>query len=404
MRRRVVITGMGILTALGRGISDTLSALESGVTGISKIASFVTENYKVDAGAEVKDIFIDKDFKENKEEKLDRSSYLILTACRDALSNASLPRDGVEFKKIPIFLGTTLGGMLSGQRFHSDYFLERNKENRVSLLKDYLACNQAVHIAREFGFSGEVMVLNNACSSGSSAIGLAFRRLSSGSAPFAVAGGYDVMSAFTHAGFSSLQLISSEKCRPFDKNRSGLLLGEGAGVIVLEELDHALNRRADIISEVIGFGQSSDAYHLTKPDPEAQGACRAIAMAINDAEISAHDIDYINAHGTGTLANDSMETKAIKMALGDHGVKVPVSSTKAMTGHTLGAAGAVEVIISAIAMKHNLLPVNLNYEMPDPDCMLNIVSGQSRAAEIKIALSNSFGFGGSNVAILLRKY
>jgi len=402
MAKRVVVTGIGILTALGRGIAKTASALKAGKSGISKITSFATDRYNRDVGGEVKEDLIDRDFSKNKGLVLDRASYLVLTACKDALSSASLNGAGVGTQDVSVFLGTTLGGMLSGQIFHRDYLLEKNNERRSLLLNDYLA-NQSVRVIREFDFAGEALTLNNACASGLNTIGLAFRRLRSGQMPLAIAGGYDVMSDFTYAGFSSLQLITQEKCRPFDKNRTGLTLGEGVGIVVLEEMDHALNRNAHIHAEVIGFGQSTDAYHLTKPDPEAKGACKAIASAIKDAGVSTGEIDYINAHGTGTLANDPMEAKAINMALGNYGRKVPVSSTKPMTGHTLGAAGAVDSIISIIAMKDNFLPVNLNYENPDPNCELNIISKQSKSVEIKVALSNSFGFGGSNGAILLRK-
>ena len=402
MSKRVVVTGIGILTALGRGITNTACALKAGKSGISKITSFETDRYNCDVGGEVNEGLIDKDFSKNKGHVLDRASHLVLTACKDALSSASLDAKRASARNISVFLGTTLGGMLSGQKFHRDYLLKRNKEKRSLLLNDYLA-NQGIRVVREFGLTGEALTLNNACASGLNTIGLAFRRLRSGQMSLAIAGGYDVMSDFTYAGFSSLQLITQEKCRPFDKNRTGLILGEGAGIVVLEELNHALKRNADIYAEVVGSGQSTDAYHLTKPDPEAKGACNAIASAIKDAGIQADEIDYINAHGTGTLANDPMEARAISMALGNYGSKVPVSSTKPMTGHTLGAAGAIDSIISIIALKDNFLPVNLNYENPDPSCKLNIISKQSKNVEIKVALSNSFGFGGSNGSILLRK-
>jgi len=403
MSKRVVITGMGILTALGRGIDDTACAVRAGKSGISKITSFTTDRYKSDTGGEIRQGLIEEYFLENKGYVLDRASHLVLTACKDAFLNASLNTTNLAGQDISVFLGTTLGGMLSSQKFHRYFLLKTNKKERRLLLRDCLT-NQSMHVAQQFGLIGEALVLNNACVSGLTTIGMAFRRLRSGQGSLTVAGGYDVMSEFTYAGFSSLQLVTQEKCRPFDKNRTGLALGEGAGVIVLEELGHALARNAQIYAEIIGFSQSTDAYHLTRPDPEAKGACNAIVWAIKDACISPGEIDYINAHGTGTLANDPMEAKAISMALGDCAPKVPVSSIKPMIGHTLGAAGAIDVIISTIAMKNQFLPVNLNYENPDPNCKLNIVSGQSKDAAIKVILSNSFGFGGSNGAILLRKF
>ena len=404
MKKRVVVTGMGILTALGRGIPVTEEALKERKTGIDTITSFDTSRHRTNIGGEIKNSLIDVDFAKDGTHPLDRASQLTLTACHDAFISALLPVSTEQYtEETPVILGTTLGGMLSGQRYHRDLLMGKNKEHRATFLKDYFSCNQAAHIVDRFGLIGETLVLNNACASGLSAIGYAFYRVRSGDISIAVAGGYDVMSEFTHAGFNSLQLVSSEKCRPFDKDRNGLVLGEGAGVLILEELNYALNRGAHIFAEIIGYGQSSDAYHITKPDPQAQGASSSIKMALKDAAISPIEIDYVNAHGTGTRTNDPMETKALHLALGEHASNVPVSSTKPMIGHTLGAAGAVEVIISIVAMNNDIIPENLNYATPDPECNLNIVCNGSKNAEIKTVLSNSFGFGGSNGAMLLRK-
>ena len=400
MKKRVVITGIGLLTPLGRGISSNEEALRNSRTGISHIKSFNTSRYKSCLGAEVDNLWIDQDFPEY----ADRASKLLLTSCRDALKSAALlirDEDGLE---APIILGTTLGGMLSGQEYHRNLLLGINSEKRSAVLRDSLACHQAPYIANRLNLIGEALVINNACASGLNAIGCAFKRLRSGEAEIAVAGGYDTMSDFTHAGFSSLELITADKCRPFDKNRSGLVLGEGAGILILEEMSHALRRKVNIFAEIIGYGQSADAYHITKPDPEAQGASRAIEKAINDAGILPEEIDYVNAHGTGTMTNDSMETKALHLALKEYGAKVPVSSTKPMTGHLLGAAGSVEAIFSVIAINSGIIPENLNYGTSDPECKLNIVTGRSRNCELKTVLSNSFGFGGSNSAILIRKF
>lgn len=400
MKKRVVITGIGLLTPLGRGILSNEEALKKGKTGIGYIKSFDTSKYKSSLGAEVDSSLIDKDFYEY----ADRSSKLLLTSCRDALKSAALAINEEKGFETQIILGTTLGGMLSGQKYHRNLLLGKDKEKRATVLRDSLACHQAPYIANRLNLIGEALVVNNACASGLNAIGCAFNRIRSGNATVVIAGGYDAMSDFTHAGFSSLELVTSGKCQPFDKNRNGLVLGEGAGILILEEIDQALRRKANILAEIIGYGQSSDAYHITKPDPEAQGPSRAITTAINDAEISPEEIDYVNAHGTGTIANDLMETKALHLALGKHGVKVPVSSTKPMTGHLLGAAGAVEVIFSIIAINNRIIPENLNYKTPDPECKLNIVTGASKNCELNIVLSNSFGFGGSNSAILIKRF
>ncbi len=403
MIKRVVITGAGILTSLGRGLDATYDSLLHGKSKLSQIKTFTTNNFASGDGGVVQDSLIDMDLDEEGKLGLDRATHLVYTACKDALFSASANLDELRFSKTPVYLGTTLGGTLQGQMFHRDYVLKQNEKKRALFLKDYLACNQAVNIAKKFDFAGEALILNNACASGTNALGLAFRRIRNGYENFAIAGGYDVMSEFTYAGFNSLQLITPGKCRPFDKNRSGLILGEGAGVLVVEELDHARERGAHILAEIIGFGQTSDAYHLTSPDPEAKGASEAIKTATETTGIKTEDIDYINAHGTGTLANDSMESTAIVSALGEGGRRIPVSSTKPMTGHMLGAAGAAEAIFSLIAINRSIVPGNLNYETPDPDCNLNIVGEKAEQKEIKTVLSNSFGFGGSNSSVILRK-
>jgi 3-oxoacyl-[acyl-carrier-protein] synthase II len=398
MKKRVVVTGIGLLTPLGRGVLCNTEALKNGKTGISHIKSFDTSRHKSSLGAEVDNSLIDKDFSEY----ADRASMLLLASCRDAIKSAALEINEKKGLEAQIILGTTLGGMLSGQEYHRN--LLRGKENKAIVLRDSLACHQAPYIANKLNLIGEALVVNNACASGLNAIGCAFNRIRSGNATIAIAGGYDTMSDFTHAGFSSLELVTSGKCQPFDKNRSGLVLGEGAGILILEEMDQALRRKANILAEIIGYGQSSDAYHITKPDPEALGASRAITMAINDAKILPGGIDYVNAHGTGTIANDSMESKALHLALGEHGVNVPVSSTKPMTGHLLGAAGSVEVIFSIIAINNSMIPENLNYETPDSECKLNIVTGGIKNCKLNTVLSNSFGFGGSNSAMLIKRF
>lgn len=400
MKKRVVITGIGLLTPLGRGIPLNEEALRNGRSGIGYIKSFDTSKYKSCLGAEIDNSLIKEDFSEY----VDRASKLLLAACRDAVKSAALSIDENSGLEAQIILGTTLGGMLSGQEYHRNLLLERNVKKHSAILRDSLACHQAPYIANRLNLIGEALVFNNACASGLSAIGCAFNRIRSGIITTAIAGGYDTMSDFTHAGFSSLELVTSEKCRPFDKNRSGLVLGEGAGILILEEMNQALRREVNIFAEIIGYGQTSDAYHITKPDPEAQGASCAITMAINDSGISPEEIDYVNAHGTGTLANDAMEAKALHLALGEYGKKVPVSSTKPLTGHLLGGAGSVEAIFSIIAINNDIIPENLNYETPDPECKLNIINGRSKSAEVTTVLSNSFGFGGSNSAMLLKRF
>ena len=402
MKKRVVITGMGIVTSLGAGIDVTALALEASAPAIGTITSFDASRHKTNQGGEIDPRILKNMPDKNSRFPLDRSSKLLLCACKEALASAKL-LSSKECIAAPLIMGTTLGGMLAGQRFHRAVLLHEDIRKYAPFLGDSL-CRQPYHVASMLGIVGDTMVLNNACASGLSAIGLAYRRVRLGKVALAIAGGYDEMSDFTYAGFNSLQLITSDKCRPFDKNRSGLILGEGAGVVVVEELEHAVKRQATIYAEIIGYGQTSDAYHITKPDPEAQGAAGAIRGAIEEAHVAPETIDYVNTHGTGTPSNDIMEAKALYLSLGGYARKVPVSSTKPFTGHLLGAAGATEAIFSVISLQKNIIPENLNFETPDSECDLNIVTGSSKKQNLNVVLSNSFGFGGSNSAMLLRRF
>lgn len=403
MKKRVVVTGMGIVTSMGVGIDVTALALEKSRSAIGTITSFDTSRHKTNQGGEVNSSMFECDVGGSVQLPLDRSSKLLLRACKDAIESGKLISSENKPIKASLIMGTTLGGMLAGQRFHRALLLREDTRKYAPLLGDAL-CRQSFHVASMLGIVGDTMVINNACASGLSAIGCAYQRVRSGKAALIISGGYDEMSDFTHAGFNALQLVTLGKYRPFDKNRSGLILGEGAGIVVVEELEHAIKRRATIYAEIIGYGQTSDAYHITKPDPEAQGAARAIRGAIEGALIMPESIDYVNAHGTGTLSNDVMEAKALYLALGEYAQKVPVSSTKPFTGHLLGAAGATEAIISIISLQKGVIPENLNFETPDPECKLNIVVGSSKKQDLKVVLSNSFGFGGSNSAMIFRKF
>jgi 3-oxoacyl-[acyl-carrier-protein] synthase II len=286
--------------------------------------------------------------------------------------------------------------------FHKEVLVKGLNRARLSLLSDYMAHNQAINLLREFKLRGDFRMFSNACASGTNAIGQAFRSLQSGHYDVAICGGFDTMSEFTFAGFNSLMAVSPSLCRPFDMNRDGLVLGEGAGILVLEELKHAEKRGVSIIGEVKGYGETSDGYHMTSPAPDGKGAAAAIIKALKDAGLKS--VDYINAHGTGTKLNDSMESMAISVAFGKRSSEIPVSSIKPMIGHLLGAAGAVEAIVSLFAINDNMLPPNINFETPDPDCPLNIVAAADLKCDISTVLSNSFGFGGSNASIILSEY
>ncbi|MEN8264673.1 MAG: beta-ketoacyl-[acyl-carrier-protein] synthase family protein [Nitrospirota bacterium] len=399
MKRRVVITGMGIISAHGTGIEDNWLNVAEGRSGIKEIESFDSSRYRGCSGGEAAG-FTDTHLDRLKNKRLDRASLLLIHAVREALSKADII-NSINDEDIILSLGTTLGGMLSGQMFHQEAVKKGIDKARVSLVSDYLAHYQPVNIFREFDLRGDTIMFSDACASGANAIGYAYRCIGNGEHNTAVCGGYDTMSEFTFAGFNSLMAVSPAMCRPFDINRDGLVLGEGAGILVLEELRSALGRNANIFAEIIGYGKSSDAYHMTSPDPSGRQASNAISSALKDA--GNPDIDYINAHGTGTKFNDAMETAAITHSFGDRAVSIPVSSVKPMIGHILGGAGAVEGIISILSIINKTLPPNLNYNTPDPDCGLNIVR-ETSSHEIKTALSNSFGFGGSNASLIFREY
>lgn len=398
MNRRVAITGAGLITALGIGKKQNLSGILEGRNTINQIESFDIRDYRSKTGGEIKGFNFSRKIRKLKSSRIDKATKLLLTTIDEALFEAglenSLPVD------TGVFLGTTLGGMLSGEIYHRNIIL--SKKAKPSLLLDYLAHYQGIHISKEYGLKHAAFTISNACASGTNAIGFAYDEIRTGVVNTAIAGGYDTMCEFTFAGFNSLQAITNTLCRPFDKKRDGLVLGEGVGIVVLEEMSSAISRNANILAEIIGYGKSSDAFHITRPVPDGSGAALAISRALTSAGIDALDIDYINAHGTGTPYNDVMEAKAIHKIFGAAGKNIPVSSVKSMIGHLLGGAGAVEAVITIMAMNNGILPPNINYETPDPECNLNIVHTPGQRANIKRAISNSFGFGGANAAIVFQ--
>lgn len=398
MRRRVVVTGMGIITSLGLGKKENLLGILEGRNAIKDIASFEVSGYRGKTGGEIRDFNFSKKLKRLKPSRLDRATKLLLVAIDEAINEARLVENLPS--ETPIILGTTLGGMLSGESYHRDIIC--GQKGNPALLIDYLAHHQGLHIADEYGLCGSAFTVSNACASGANAIGFAYNEIRSGCAEMVLVGGYDTMCEFTFAGFNSLQAITQTLCRPFDKNRDGLVLGEGVGIMVLEEMASAVSRNAPLLAEIIGYGESSDAFHITRPDPGGEGASLAIFRALSDAGVGSGDIDYINAHGTGTPFNDVTEAKAIQKIFGPACKNIAVSSVKSMIGHLLGGASAVEAIITIMAMNEGVLPPNLNYETHDPECPLNIVDGPGQRALIRRAVSNSFGFGGTNAAIVFQ--
>lgn len=399
MNRRVVVTGIGMITAHGIGIKANWTKIKSGMSSIQEIASFDSSKYRGKTGGEARE-FSTATLNNLKNKRLDRASHLLIHTTREALADANII-DAV--KNIPVLLsvGTTLGGMISGEIFHKEVIKRGLNRAKVSRVFDYLAHYQAIHLFKELELKGDFFVFSNACASGTDAIGHAFNSIRHGDYDVAICGGYDTMSEFSFAGFNSLMAITPTLCMPFDKKREGLVLGEGAGVLILEELEHAHKRNARILGEIAGYGASSDACHMTSPEPSGKGAALAIKRALKDA--GHPEIDYINAHGTGTKYNDIMETNAVVIAFEHKAKEIPVSSIKPMIGHLLGGAGTVEAIVSLLSILYKTLIPNINYTTPDPECALNIVR-ESMGCNIKTILSNSFGFGGSNAAIIIREY
>ncbi|MCP5008046.1 MAG: beta-ketoacyl-[acyl-carrier-protein] synthase family protein [Planctomycetes bacterium] len=399
MNKRVAVTGIGIITSHGIGKEVNWSEIKSGKSSIGEIDSFDATKYAGQSGGEVNGLTANNIQNLNMT-RLDRASILLIHTIHEALSDAGL---GHHIKDIKVLLsvGTTLGGMLSGEKFHKEAIQNGIERARFSLLTDYLAHNQAINLFKEYDLKGDFTVFSNACASGTNAIDYAFDSIRYGRYLTAICGGYDTLSEFTFAGFNSLMAVTPTLCRPFDKNRNGIVLGEGCGILILEELEYALKRNARILGEIAGYGESSDAYHVTSPDPSGIYAAEAISRALEDA--GNPEIDYINAHGTGTLHNDALEAKAMETVFKDKARNIPVSSIKSMIGHTLGGAGAVEAIVSILSIVNKTLPPNINYDTQDPECDLNIVT-KAVDYDVKTVLSNSFGFWGTNASLIIREY
>jgi 3-oxoacyl-[acyl-carrier-protein] synthase II len=390
---------MGMVTPHGIGQAVSWKKTVAGQSGIRPITLFDTAGYRTKQAGQLADLPA-APWRRFRPGRMDRASTVLYHALAEALEEAGLTAVTREPDPV-VALGTTLGGMRSGQRYHEAYVRKGPARARPSLVLDHLAHCQPLALMREFSLGGTPRVFSNACAAGANAVGYGFRAIRDGRADLAICGGYDALCEFAFAGFHALQALTTESCRPFDRHRSGLALGEGAGVLVLEAWDRAESRGARIRGEIIGYGESSDAFHMTRPEPEGKGAALAIRHALMDAGVGPEDVDYVNAHGTGTPFNDRAEATALCSALGPRGREIPVSSTKSMLGHLLGGAGAVEAILTALAIEEQRLPPNLNYETPDPDCDLRIVRHTERAQGLTVALSNSFGFGGANATLVL---
>jgi 3-oxoacyl-[acyl-carrier-protein] synthase II len=409
--RRVVVSGVGLVLPQGVGIDPVWAKICEGVSGVGPITKFDTTDFETKIAAEVKG-FRSEDYIEPKEmKKMDIFIHFALAATRIALDDAGLVISDNNAERVGAIVGTGLGGLTSIEKYHT-VLLERGPQRVTPFFIPMLIANEASgQIAIHFGAKGPNLCVVTACATGAHSIGEAFRCIQFGDADAIIAGGVEAtITPLAVAGFNSMKALSTRNeeperaSRPFDRDRDGFVMGEGAAIIILEELGHARARGAKIYAELIGYGYTGDAYHLAAPDPEGDGAARCMRMALRDAKLSPDEVDYINAHGTSTELNDITETVAIKRVFGDDAYKIPVSSTKSMTGHLLGAAGSAAAVFSVLTIRDRIIPPTINYETPDPRCDLDYVPNTAREQAVKVVISNSFGFGGTNATLAFKRF
>ncbi|MBD1852435.1 beta-ketoacyl-ACP synthase II [Leptolyngbya sp. FACHB-711] len=409
--KRVVVTGLGAITPIGNTLAEYWEGLLSGRNGIGPITLFDASKHDCRIAGEVKG-FDPQDYMDRKEAKrMDRFAQFAVAASKQALADAGFVINDLNAEQVGVVIGTGIGG-LKVMEDQQEIYLNRGPDRCSPFMVPMMIANMAAGLtAIHTGAKGPNNCTVTACAAGSNAIGDAFRLVQRGYAQAMICGGTEAaVTPLSLAGFAACKALSTRNddpvhaCRPFDIGRDGFVMGEGAGILILEELEHALSRGAKIYGEIIGYGMTCDAYHMTSPVPGGEGAARAIQLALKDAGITPDQVHYINAHGTSTPANDSTETAAIKTALGETAHTVAISSTKSMTGHLLGGSGGIEGVATALAVYHDKLPPTINLENPDPACDLDYVANASRSQKVEVALSNSFGFGGHNVTLAFRKY
>ena len=416
MKRRVVITGMGAVTPIGNDVATFWSGLKQGQSGIGSLTRFNTDGYSCLVAAQIDDFDPSSVIDKREVRRLDRSCQFAIVAAAEAMKNAGISKEMVENGEIDanrfgVIVSSGIGGMGTMEAEHIK-MLERGPDRVSPLCVPMMIVNMlAGNVSIFAGAKGPCGTVVTACATGTNSIGDAFKIIQRGDADVMLAGGAEAcLTPLAFAGFCSMKAMTgrndepSRACRPFDKDRDGFVMGEGAGLLVLESLEHAQMRGANILGEVVGYGWTADAFHITAPSPGGEGGARAMTMALKDAGIEPEAIDYINAHGTSTPINDANETAGIKISFGDHAYKLAISSTKSMIGHLLGASGAVEAIASVMAMVDGFVPPTINYETPDPDCDLDYVPNVGRETKVNYALSNSLGFGGHNACLIFAKW
>jgi nodulation protein E len=402
-QRRVVVTGIGIISALGNNSNEFREALFAGRSGIDVITSIDISQLRFQKAAEVRSFKEEEHFDDKQLMLLERFSQFALVAAREAVTNSNVEWTDDLRERTAIITGTGAGGQGTQDQNYIDLYCL--KKNRLPPLVVPRAMSNAAasHISMEFGISGPTFTMTTACSSSNHAIGQAFWSVRQGLVDMAITGGSETPLGYANLkAWEAMRVVSQDTCRPFSKNRSGMVLGEGGAMLVLENLESAQSRGAKIYAEVAGFGMSADAHHITQPSEK--GAARAINAALKDADLQPEQIGYVNAHGTATAANDVMETQALKLVFGEHANKLAVSSTKSMHGHTLGAAGAIEAVATVLALHHDILPPTANFTEPDPQCDVDVIPNEAREMKVAAAISNSFAFGGLNASLVFKSW
>ncbi|SEB45216.1 beta-ketoacyl-ACP synthase II [Paenibacillus sp. GP183] len=407
---RVVITGLGVVTSVGQDVESFWTNITAGKSGVGMIENFDVSEYPTRIAAEIKDFNLDKYVDKKEARRMDRFVQFAVAACLDALKDANLNvKEDTDPERVGVSVGSGIGGLGTWEEQHKILLEKGPKRVSPFFIPMMIANMGSGQISMITGAKGPNTTTVTACATGTHSIGDSYKMIMRGDADVMICGGAEATISPTGvAGFCALRAMSTRNdeptkaSRPFDIDRDGFVMGEGAGVLILESLEHAQKRGAQIYAEVIGYGMSGDAFHMTDPDPD--GAARCMTKAIKDARISPEEVNYVNAHGTSTSVGDRSETIALKKAFGDHAYRLAVSSTKSMTGHLLGAAGGVEAVICGLTIKHGLIPPTINLDNPDPECDLDYVPNAARKSDVHIAMSNSFGFGGHNATIILKKF
>lgn len=403
MRKRVVITGLGVVSAVGNSVPEFWNSLIEAKEGTKEITVFDSSPYRTKIAAEVSGLDPEDHFSKKEIRRLSRCDQFGIIAFREAWRSARLDRNPIDKEKVGVVLGAGSGGILSVETYFRKFY-QGSKKPPPSLLIPYSLATTTDFIALEAGLRGPRSTTATVCSSSSASLGVAYEMIQMGLADAMISGGSDSLCEVSYSGFSSLKLIDPESCKPFDKRRKGLVIGEGAGILILEELEHALRRDAPIRAEFLGYGICADAYHLTAPEPNGEGVERVIKIALDHAGISPEEVDTINAHGTATPFNDIAETRGIKCVFGERSKEIPISGIKSMVGHCLGSAGGIEALATVMTLEAGIVPPTIHYEVPDPLCDLNYTPNQSIKKDVRVALSNSFAFGGNNVCLVFRKF